>query len=108
MGKLVDIGRGGLAFQFLPRPGQKKDATELDILISDNGFYLSMIPCNIIYEIEQHTIYSLKNRRLGVEFGGLTQEQATLLERYLKDYTIDRVKATGPQHLEIVKYLRAQ
>ena len=52
LGKLLDISKGGLCFQYMSEEDQKVDGTllKVDVFISQNGYYLPRVPCREIYD----------------------------------------------------------
>ncbi len=92
LGKIKDISRGGLAFEYIAHEGQKRGSSEIDILITGDRFYLPKIPSQKIYDIKigeenQTLIDRFETRRCGLQFGELTEEQADELEFFLNNYT---------------------
>ena len=92
LGKLLDINRSGLCFQYISR----KDTTEetvsvdIDMFISSNGYYLPNVTCLLIYDEKikkdsSHFI-DLEYRRCGLQFDQLTRKQAEMLELYLQQH----------------------
>ena len=89
LGKVKDISRGGLAFEYILNETQNAGSSEIDIFVSDDDrFYLPRITSKIVYDIEIVEEYqSVERRRCGLQFGDLTEEQATKLEFFLQKYT---------------------
>ena len=93
LGKLLDINRSGLCFQYISR----KDTTEetvsvdIDMFISSNGYYLPNVTCLLIYDekIKKDSTHfiDLEYRRCGLQFDQLTRRQAEMLELYLQQHT---------------------
>ena len=92
LGKINNISRGGLAFEYIGDERHKNSIesellTEIDIFISRDNFYLSKIPCTIIYDsdtVPDHSIItSIPMRRCGVQFANLNLEAADLLDSCL-------------------------
>ena len=93
LGKLLDINRGGLCFQYISR----KDTTEetvsvdIDMFISSNGYYLPNVTCLLIYDEkikkESTSFIDLEYRRCGLQFDQLTRQQTEMLELYLQQHT---------------------
>jgi hypothetical protein len=99
-GRLVNIGKGGLAFQFAPGPGKTAECRAIDILGPEpdrfyigpesDRFYIAAIACRSIYDIgvlaEGRTFTGAETRLCGLQFIDLTDEQiqklATLIGRY--------------------------
>lgn len=90
IGRLKDIGLGGLSFEHVyedPIP----DSIKGRISILANGFQIHNIPCRVVYDIpvaipEEYAslIIRLQTRRCGVRFEGLDEEQRRRLEEFLK------------------------
>lgn len=93
MGKLLDISKGGLCFQYMARGNQVQDAgaLEIDMFLSSNGYYLPNVPCKLVYDAEFKEGGALPDgmecRRCGLRFENLTKEHTTQLELYLKSHT---------------------
>lgn len=97
LGKLLDVNKKGLCFQYLTKnkPEDTPDTINIDMFDSDNGYYLPNIPCRMIYDEKSKTemtyIIGLEYRRCGLRFGQLSREQMDQLYVYLMRYT-DRGK----------------
>ncbi len=92
IGKIKGISRDGLAFEYIAYEGQQKDASEMDIFLSEEGgLHLFQIPCKIIHDFKVDdfptSTQGAEIRRCGVQFGELTQEQAAQLDFFLKNHT---------------------
>lgn len=96
LGKIVDISRGGLCFQYLAKEGQPKDPdhVDLDMFSDENGYYLPSIPCRLVYEKTVGQALSMKvgleYRNCGLKFGPLSREQADQLDLYLRNHMAGR------------------
>jgi hypothetical protein len=91
LGKIIDISRGGLSFQYLADGGVSKESFELDILEADNGFYLEKIPVKTVsdFEVANEVPFSfIAMRRRGVKFRELMVDQIAMLEYFMENYTI--------------------
>ncbi len=94
LGRIKDISRGGLACVYLDKQdiGENFSKLEIDILLSNGEFYMSMIPCEIIYDKKmvedeyKSTISFMDSRCCGLKFGHLSKEQTTQLELFLKKH----------------------
>jgi hypothetical protein len=96
LGKIKDISRGGLSFEYIGEEGLEveDDSSQIDILFSGGGLYMTEIPVKTTNDIriqKSHTFTSrVQIRRCGVQFGELTLGQTALLDFLLGSYT------TGP------------
>ncbi|MBW2568339.1 MAG: PilZ domain-containing protein [Deltaproteobacteria bacterium] len=91
LGEIVDISKGGLAFQYLMGEHQIKGSVELDIILAGNGFHIKKIPCKTISDFEMtNKIYfsSLRMRRHSIKFGELNDHQISELDYFIKQHTI--------------------
>jgi len=91
LGEIVDIGKGGLAFQYLVGEDRIEEPVELDIILAGNGVHIKKIPCKTISDFEiTNEIYfsSLKMRRHSIKFGELDNNQISELDYFIKQNTI--------------------
>lgn len=87
--RLVNIGMGGLAFDYLTGKAPSIEATELEVFLTDSLFRLYDVPCRSIWDL---TIYqtehsTLHKRRGGVQFGELTENQVSQIEHFIENFT---------------------
>lgn len=93
LGKLLDINRDGLCFQYISRKDTIKEtvSVDIDMFISSNGYYLPNVTCLLIYDekIKNDSTHfiDLEYRRCGLQFDQLTRRQTELLELYLQQHT---------------------
>jgi len=90
LGKIKDISRGGLAFEYLYNKGCKEDPSGIDIFLSGNRFYLPKLPCKVAYDFHlgEDLIYisAFHDRRCGVQFGEFTEKQERKLKLFLNNH----------------------
>jgi hypothetical protein len=92
LGKIKDISRGGMAFEYVTFEGEKKDSGEIDLFVSGARFHLSRIPAQTVYDsvvAKNHYSFSpfVERRRCAVQFGELNEEQMTQLRHFLETHT---------------------
>ena len=72
MGKLKDISKGGVAFEyFMYEDSRILEMVEIDIFSKDRVLHIFPIPCNVVYDIPVPGIGSslgIQARRCGLEF----------------------------------------
>jgi hypothetical protein len=98
VGKVIDISIKGLAFSYIIEDSPMEKIFQVDIFQSENGFYLSNIPCRVIYDIPNtNSGYDLfiQPRRCGLCFGNLSKKQEEELLFFLRRYTKDIVAKRG-------------
>jgi hypothetical protein len=98
IGKLVDISRGGVAFQYVQRPGVNlallKDSLKLNLFETVTSHGVKEIQCNVVYDAEVPRQNDLSGgyplRRCAVEFGEHNWYQSFQLEMFIKDFTVEQ------------------
>jgi hypothetical protein len=87
--KMLDVSMGGASFRYIPGD-YLSGITEIDIAMRDLEFSLEGIPFKVISDCEfTDGLSSLSTlRRCGVEFGPLTHLQASLLDEFIRKYTV--------------------
>jgi len=100
VGKIVDISRGGLAFRYLDVGEGLKELFELDMYSRLNDFRMEKVPVKTIWDRETtgELSFSTRTRLRGVQFGKLTQNQFSELERFLLLNTVTQEERTGTIH----------
>lgn len=92
-GKLKDISKGGLSFQYTPITGVKMATDSINILPRGNDEYnLYHIKCQIIYNIssaeEDKSITGYERRKCGIKYYWLKEKQNNNLELLLNHYVV--------------------
>ena len=93
VGKLKDISKGGLSFQYTPIVGEKPDTDSINIEAKGTDqFNLFDIACRIIYDMptleEGQSFTGAELRQRGLKFIGLAGNEQNKLELFLKNYTV--------------------
>lgn len=93
-GRLINIGEGGLAFQFAPGPGKTAECRAIDIMGPETDrLYISGITCRRIYDIgvlaEDQTFTGAENRLCGLQFLDLTDEQTQKLTNLIDRHGVE-------------------
>jgi hypothetical protein len=96
IGKLVDISKGGVAFQYVQGPGvslatlQKPLKVDLFETVTSQG--VKGIECNVVYDTElprQDNLFGKHRvRRCGVRFDQPNWYQALQLDTFMRDFTV--------------------
>ena len=94
MGKLIDLSRGGLAFEYMSNEDTKTELAQVNIIKVGGVFNLHNLPCKVMYDIPiplaRDGIQSLKhalNRRCGVKFNMLPDDDRVQLAMFLESQT---------------------
>jgi len=96
-GKIRDISRGGLSFQYLSKVEVSDPGSDVnvDMFISDNGYYVPSLPCRLIYDRRERGAHptppGLEYRVCGLAFGDLNTDQTQQIGAYLQQHTADAV-----------------
>ena len=94
LGQIIDISHEGLSFQYPVAASQSNGASELDVFLAGDGFYLEKIPIKTVSDLKvpkKFSNRSLPMRRCGVQFGELTDNQIAQLEYFIQKHT--KIKA---------------
>jgi hypothetical protein len=94
----LDISINGLAFSYIIENSPMEKTFQVDIFQSENGFYLSNIPCRVIYDIpnkNQRYDLLIQPRRCGLCFGKLSKKQEDELLYFLRRYTKNTAAQRG-------------
>jgi hypothetical protein len=100
VGKIVDISRGGLAFRYIEVAERLREAFELDMYSRHNDFRMEKVPVKTIWDRKSpgELYFSTRTRVRGVQFGKLTQEQLSELERFILLNTLTEGEQRGTLH----------
>jgi len=87
--KMLDVSMRGASFRYIPCE-DLKDFNEIDIAMQDLGFTLEGIPFKVISDCDftDDCASFSRLRRCGVEFGPLTHSQESLLDEFIRKYTV--------------------
>ena len=91
---IVDISRGGFAFDFVGMDEISQDRFELDIFVSGDGRRLGKIPFKIISETakaKKDRFYSFVQRRFGARFDDLSDSKALQIDSFINNHKVDLV-----------------
>lgn len=97
IGKLVDISKGGAAFQYVQRSAANLAHLEkplmLDLFETVTSHGVKGIECKVVYDAEvprpdNSTSGDYRLRRCGVEFGDHNWYQSFQLDMFIKDFTL--------------------
>ncbi len=94
LGKIVNISRGGLLFEYLCYGGDAADVSLVDIFLPDNEFHLFGIPCCIVADgisrtsgIDCTNFSVVTCKRCSLCFKELTGAQQEQLNFFLENFT---------------------
>ncbi|MBW2216565.1 MAG: response regulator, partial [Deltaproteobacteria bacterium] len=93
-GQIIDISRGGLAFNYNNGKDLTKEFADLAINMVFETYYLDKIPCKIISHGTTGAMVSQnqeKMKRVSLRFGELTQKQTDQLEYFLQNLTTNPI-----------------
>ncbi len=91
-GRIIDISKGGLAFQYIESRDRPDKRFKLSIFLKKHGFLIENVNVETVSDIEityfsQITFLSL--RRCGVRFVGLKKKQVLQLENIIEFHTTE-------------------
>ena len=94
IGKVKDISRSGLSFEYLYDSETDSDAKLVDIWMSSVKYALRDFPCKKVYDIrsaseyENHPFVSTIMNRCGLQFETLSTDQSAKLSSFIREQTI--------------------
>jgi hypothetical protein len=94
MGPVVDVSEGGLSFSYHANGEISYESTELDLCSKNDGIYVGRIPVKTVSDLEindQDAMGPEGERRRGVQFGPLSEEQLYQLRYFIQKCTSDEV-----------------
>ena len=89
VGKVKDISRGGLSFEYLYDSESDSSGKLVDIWISGVKYAPRDVPCSKVYDIrsatdyENHPFASTIMNRCGLQFGALSADQSAKLSFFI-------------------------
>jgi hypothetical protein len=94
VGKLINLSRGGLAFEYISNENKKTELSRVNIFKVGEVFNLHNLPCKVVYDIPippaRDGIQSLKysqSRRCGIQFDMLPKEDRVQLAMFIESHT---------------------
>ena len=94
LGEILNISKGGLAFQYADRNGEPKEPYELDILVIKDIVrftYFSRIRFKTVWisnlDVELSSDH-LKHKQIGIQFEEMTPHQISQLDIFFQKYAI--------------------
>lgn len=91
IGQIVDISKGGLAFQYISNENHVNGHVDLEIFSWLHPvMYLKQLPFTVVYDrkVQRGHRKSPAVRRCGLKFGALSEDQTTRLDAFISAYTI--------------------
>ncbi len=93
VGRIKNISISGLVIEYLTDDDSVPGNSRVDIFIRGEKFYLSKLPCKIVYDVPiepsaSSQVSGLIRKRCGVQFNRLTSRLRKRLEGFLKVGTI--------------------
>lgn len=93
LGRIMNIGKGGLAFIHVDTRQQVATLSKMDAFLANDGFRLVEIPYKIVSVFDlkdQSSNHDLILHQCSVAFGHLAQFQNASLDYFLRNYTTGR------------------
>ena len=110
VGRIQDISIMGLAFEYLTDEVADFKVSKVDIFVSGEDFFISKIPCKVVYDISLETSGAnqsptgLMHKRCGLAFESLPNTEKSMIEQFIEAHTTGlaprRKKVNGSGHKE--------
>ena len=96
VGRIKDVSIGGLAMEYITDGDSVLENSHVDIFIREEEFYLSKLPCKIVYDLPiepsaDPQVSGLTQKRCGVQFYRFTSGLTKRLEGFLKVRTLGAI-----------------
>jgi hypothetical protein len=93
VGRIKDVSIGGLAIEYITDGDSAPGNSHVDIFTREGKFFLSKLPCKIVYDVPIEPAVSpqasgLTHKRCGVQFYWFTDRLRKRFENFLKVGTI--------------------
>ena len=96
IGQIVDVSQGGLSFDFVDGANPDSERSFLDILSAGDKFHLDKIRFRTVRETrieDDPSLNPIAMKKQVVQFVGLTAEQTSKLENFLRNHTDGEISA---------------
>jgi c-di-GMP-binding flagellar brake protein YcgR len=94
IGRLKDISRSGLAFEYISGAEVDGEEISVDVFLTNAAFHLHDVACRIVYDIDFQSLpsndrspESLRTRRCGVRFLVMDEVQTKMLKEFIRKHT---------------------
>lgn len=101
MAEIVNLSMEGLAVLYQGK--RLKPSTEVDLFISDAGFYLEQLPVKTVADHKRSGAFPFSSKTVWqrcIQFGDLTDAQNAELKKFLEHYT-SMVKRSGKDRRDV-------
>jgi hypothetical protein len=92
--KIKDISILGLAFEYITDEVADFKVSKVDIFVSGVDFFISKIPCKVVYDIpletsgaNQFSRTGLMHKRCGLQFESLSNSGKFMIEQFMEAHT---------------------
>jgi hypothetical protein len=99
VGKIKDIGMGGLAFNYIVGQEIPEGNSMVDVFLTDGSFHIYNLPCFIVYELgagapmaDSQSADMLTLRRCAVRFAARSDEHKSQVRSFIKTHTVGKVE----------------
>ena len=90
MGKIEDIGIGGLSFRYLQLTVEERKPDNINLILPKQNFSIERIPVKVVSDVEEMNrscFSTVIMRRCGVSFNTLSDRQISQLNYFLENFT---------------------
>ena len=99
VGKIKDIGMGGLAFEYVVSQGNHGAGSKVDVFLTDDTFHIHNLPCLIVYDVgvsesqaDSPPADMLTFRRCAVRFTACSDEHKSQVRSFIKKHTVGKAE----------------
>ena len=99
VGKIKDIGMGGLAFEYVASQENHGAGSKVDVFFTDDAFHIHNLPCFIVYDVgvgapmaDSQSADMLTMRRCAVRFTARSDEHKSQVRSFIKTHTVGKAE----------------
>lgn len=99
VGKIKDIGMGGMAFEYVVSQENHGASSQVDVFLADDAFHIHNLPCLIVYDVgvsesqaDSRPAEMLTIRRCAVRFTARSDEHKSQIRSFIKTHTVGKAE----------------
>ena len=111
VGKIKNISRGGLAFEYIAGESGSRDSSQVDIFMTGDVFHMHHVPCRLVYEIDvripnvhDQYVKILTTKRCGLAFAELSEADRAKLEFFIEAHTDGNAQPKNSDEILLINH----
>ncbi|MBI5577882.1 MAG: PilZ domain-containing protein [Deltaproteobacteria bacterium] len=94
VGKIVNISKGGLVFEYTAFRDTKEENVSVEIFLTTGEVHIYHVPCQVIHDegidcdsMQERNLKLWSSRLCNIQFTGMTKDQEREIELFISTYT---------------------